>query len=182
MNHEEFDKVFEETVAFCREVLLVKGREYTPEHDRFHNFTVAASLMGCSPEQALGGFLAKHLVSIYDLLQKPSGEVPMAVWDEKIGDALNYLFLLRGIVREYDMIQEKHRQKEGAFIDDLYYATKNQMGEEVGLNLNPNQEQQTPNEKLYDTAAKTLDEFRSSVKPKEDNRGKIRDKYRNHSD
>lgn len=151
MNHEEFNKVFEETVAFCREVLLVKGAEYTPEHDRFHNFTVAASLMGCSPEQALGGFLAKHLVSIYDLPQKPSGEVPMAVWDEKIGDALNYLFLLRGIVREYDMIQEKHRQKEGAFIDDLYYATKTEA-------------QQTLSDEIYDHTAKALGEFQSYVK------------------
>jgi len=120
MNHDDFDKIFEDQVELCRKTLLVKGREYTPDHDRFHNFTVAAGLMGVTPQEALGGFLAKHLVSIYDLLRK-NEYVPMEVWEEKLGDAMNYLFLLKGILVEYEI--EANRDKMfSAVMTDLNSA------------------------------------------------------------
>lgn len=97
MDHSTFEKIFEEQVQACFQTLIQKGKEYATE-DRLHNFRVAAALQGCTPAQACSGFLAKHIVSIYDLVGK--SDVPMDTWDEKIGDALNYLFLLKAIVSE----------------------------------------------------------------------------------
>ena len=97
MDHQTFEKIFYHQVETCANVLVEKGKEYATE-DRLHNFRVAAALQGCTTTQALAGFLAKHVVSIYDLVQRD--EVTMAQWDEKIGDALNYLFLLKAIVSE----------------------------------------------------------------------------------
>lgn len=99
MNSEQFEKIFDEVVDNCRSTLLVKASEYATDKDRLHNFHKAAALMGGTPEQALWGFLVKHLVSISDMVES-SYAFPEAVWEEKIGDALNYLILLRAMVKE----------------------------------------------------------------------------------
>lgn len=43
--------------------------------------------------------LAKHIVSLYDMC---FAGVPFEerVWDEKITDSLNYLFLLKALIKE----------------------------------------------------------------------------------
>lgn len=99
MNSEDFKKTFETRVALCRDVLTKKSAEYSTEYDKLHNFKVAAAVQGCSPERALGGFLAKHIVSIFDMINS-GGDIKQEIWDEKIGDALNYLFLLDAIILE----------------------------------------------------------------------------------
>ena len=52
------------------------------------------------PQRALAGMLAKHIVSIYDMCFAEETVYPMDTWDEKITDSLNYLFLLKAIVKE----------------------------------------------------------------------------------
>ena len=44
--------------------------------------------------------LAKHIVSLYDMCFAEETVYPMDTWDEKITDSLNYLFLLKAIVKE----------------------------------------------------------------------------------
>ena len=52
MTTKELGAVFEEQVQRCREVLLVKGKEYTPdEADRFSSFKTAAELQHIEPER-----------------------------------------------------------------------------------------------------------------------------------
>jgi hypothetical protein len=99
MNGKDFEKIFSIRVDMCKATLLRKSAEYSSESDKLHNFKVAAALQGCTPERALGGFLAKHVVSIFDLINSET-PTPQEVWDEKLGDALNYLFLLDAIVQE----------------------------------------------------------------------------------
>nr|WP_316619370.1 hypothetical protein [uncultured Ruminococcus sp.] len=54
MTTDELKVVFEEQAQRCREVLLQKGMEYTPdEADRFSSFKTAASLQHTSPANAL---------------------------------------------------------------------------------------------------------------------------------
>lgn len=106
MDHKEFEQVFEHRANVCREVLIVKAAEYATEGDRLHNFKAAAALKGTNPAEALGGMLVKHLVSLFDMIG--SGEdYSREIWDEKIGDSLNYLFLLDAIVVENE--NEKYR-------------------------------------------------------------------------
>lgn len=99
MNNVQFEKIFEDQVAFCERMLLQKGHEYAIDSDRMHNFKVAASFQGETPKGALGGMLAKHIVSIFDMIRSET-ESPMEKWEEKIGDAMNYLFLLKALVLE----------------------------------------------------------------------------------
>ena len=67
-------------------------------------FKIAAAMQGCSPERALAGMMAKHIVSLYDMCYADGETFDMTVWDEKITDTINYLFLLKGIVEE----EQKH--------------------------------------------------------------------------
>lgn len=99
MNREFFEEIFDDQFTRSREILLNKATEYATDDDRLHNFQVAANLTGKSPMQALGGFMAKHTVSIYDMI-RDSSETSFsdAKWDEKITDHINYLILLRAMV------------------------------------------------------------------------------------
>jgi len=98
MNHIDFEAIFKHQVDQCSSVLLSKAKEYATE-DRLHNFKVAAALQNTTPRDALGGMLAKHIVSIFDLIQADK-LADQRVWDEKIGDAMNYLFLLQAVIVE----------------------------------------------------------------------------------
>ena len=97
MDAQEFETIFEAQVDACRKTLVKKAEEYSPV-DRLSNFKVAGTLAGCTPQQALGGMLAKHIVSIYDLIRDDSYDLD--IWNEKLGDALNYLFLLKALLIE----------------------------------------------------------------------------------
>ena len=107
MRSEKFNQILEETLEKCKKTLGVKAEEYATS-DRLHNFKVAAELQNCTPMTALAGMMAKHTVSVYDLIRKAeSGEaVPTELWDEKIGDHINYLILLSAMVRENEKTED----------------------------------------------------------------------------
>ena len=44
--------------------------------------------------------MAKHIVSLYDMCYTKNTAFKKELWDEKITDSLNYLFLLAAIIRE----------------------------------------------------------------------------------
>ncbi len=83
------------------QTLQKKKKEYTGDNqDRLSAFKVAAAMQGCSSEQALAGMMAKHIVSLYDMCYADKETFAAEVWDEKITDTLNYLFLLKAVVEE----------------------------------------------------------------------------------
>lgn len=94
----------------CTRLMARKSQEYSPGEDRLQNFKEAGELQSISPEQALFGMLAKHLVSLADmcqgvtLLDGPGAPVgtgkTQEVWEEKITDSHNYLFLLEALLKE----------------------------------------------------------------------------------
>ena len=110
MNNETFEKVLDARIERCRETLIVKAREYATQ-DRLHNFKVAAELQGCTPAKALAGMMCKHTVSVYDLINEfESGiEITPIMWDEKIGDSINYLLLLNALIVE-DRLERKDEE------------------------------------------------------------------------
>ena len=62
------------------DTLTAKAAEYATDGDRLHNFKVAAAVQGISPTAALAGMMAKHTVSVYDMIG--DGEVhPMELWE-----------------------------------------------------------------------------------------------------
>lgn len=101
MDSKRFNEVLEGVIDKCRHTLVAKAGEYATE-DRLHNFKVAAEIQNCTPVGALGGMMAKHTVSVYDLIGKHDlgFETSKEMWDEKIGDSINYLLLLSALVQE----------------------------------------------------------------------------------
>ena len=98
MNSEIFTQIVEEQIDRSKSTLITKAAEYATT-DRLHNFKVAAELQGLTPRNALAGLMAKHTVSLYDMCGTHL-DYPMALWDEKITDHINYLLLLSAIIRE----------------------------------------------------------------------------------
>lgn len=99
MNRTAFAKLVK---ARCKKIvssLVTKQREYASGSDCLHNFKRAAELRRCSPKQALFGMLTKHLVSLVDMVESDT-PYTLDIWNEKLGDSINYLILLEAIVIE----------------------------------------------------------------------------------
>lgn len=99
MHHTQFDNIIASTFERAETTLTLKSAAYSSESDRLHNFRIAAALNDCTMEQALWGMLTKHIVSIRDMVHS-NYSFASDVWDEKIGDAINYLALLKVITVE----------------------------------------------------------------------------------
>lgn len=99
MTNEHFKNILQMRLAATETTLAKKAHEYASDEDRLHNFKKAAMVLNCTPKQALLGMLAKHLVSVIDLVNDPA-DATWALWDEKIGDSINYLILLEALVKE----------------------------------------------------------------------------------
>ena len=98
-NLNQFDEVLNNRLAKIKSVLQSKAKEYAQGPDRYHNFNVAARVLGSSREKALLGMMMKHYVSILDIIDQP-GIFSNEIIDEKIGDMINYLILLEGMLLE----------------------------------------------------------------------------------
>ena len=102
MNSRAFEQHTEEILRECFNTLDFKAGEYAADDDRLHNFRVAAGLQQTTPVGALGGMMAKHTISIYDMIRGDARgvEYPVELWAEKIKDHINYLLLLWAAVQE----------------------------------------------------------------------------------
>lgn len=101
MNIKTFNEVVKSQFSRCEDILVQKQAEYSSEFDKLHNFKQSSHLQQRTQAQALGGKMAKHTVSIYDMIATGKS-YPLSVWDEKITDHINYLILLRAVVEEED--------------------------------------------------------------------------------
>lgn len=101
MQTEQFENIINNRIEKCKSVLCSKAEEYATD-DRLHNFKVAGELQKCTPVKALGGMMAKHTVSVYDLIEdyEQGKEISPKMWAEKIGDSINYLLLLTALLEE----------------------------------------------------------------------------------
>ena len=101
MTSEEFNALTKAQLKRCEDVLCTKADEYATD-DRLHNFKQAALLQEVTPATALKGMMCKHTISVYDMIKgvEEGKEYPLALWNEKITDSMNYLLLLWAIVNE----------------------------------------------------------------------------------
>jgi len=104
MTNEEFETIKNGCIAEINRVLGNKAREYSSKQDRLHNFNEAKKIMRCNTrEYALLGMLNKHTVSVTDIILKyeKEGILPDEnTLEEKIGDSINYLILLKACFLE----------------------------------------------------------------------------------
>lgn len=99
MTEEEFEKFFEERVQKCREVLIRKSQEYSSNTDKMRNFNVAGRMLDMPPYKVAFHYMMKHFESLYDIIMEDK-KVSPEMWDEKLGDLLNYLFLIDAMWRK----------------------------------------------------------------------------------
>lgn len=98
-----FDSIIDNRITKIRETLSAKAKEYATDDNRFHNFEVAGRMVGITPEKALQGMMMKHIVAVFDLIDLTSiddKKITVEMIDEKIGDTINYLILLEGMLKQ----------------------------------------------------------------------------------
>ncbi len=102
MKDTEFNEIARKTFADCEKILGMKNIEYSGINDRLHNFKVAGRMLNVTPEVALMGMKIKHTVSIYDIVNSVTNRnLPsLDMINEKIGDEINYLVLLKALIVE----------------------------------------------------------------------------------
>jgi len=108
VNPERFEGILDAQIKRVRDVLVVKAAEYATQ-DKLANFKKVAHLRGVTQAQAISGMMAKHTVSIYDMIESGKS-FPLGQWDEKITDHINYLILLRAALVETERLdaEENH--------------------------------------------------------------------------
>lgn len=101
MTTHDFNEIIKEQIGRCEAVLIRKGDEYAMTDDRLSAFKKAAVLQDETMLQAALGMLAKHLVSVVDMIQSPNPtSFGIDRWNEKLTDAINYLLIMRAIIEE----------------------------------------------------------------------------------
>ena len=95
-DNEIYHHVLARRLERIKEVMSEKNAEYSTDASPYHNFDKAADMGRTTPEQALWGMMLKHLVSVHDIIE--GGKSTPYLIDEKIGDCINYLILLEGIL------------------------------------------------------------------------------------
>jgi hypothetical protein len=99
MTTPDFNKVVEDQLDRIRNVLVKKAVEYNLDDDRLSVFKHAAALSEETPEQALYGFMLKHIISMTDMINSKQ-TYSEELWNEKLTDINNYTILLQGLLRD----------------------------------------------------------------------------------
>lgn len=113
MNVKKFNEMLEERIVKTRAVLESKNKEYASDTDKLHNFKRAGTMKQETPEKALVGMWAKHIISLLDIVDRIDKDeeeeltkvclgkgLTKHMLEEKIGDAINYLILLEALIKE----------------------------------------------------------------------------------
>lgn len=99
MNREEFNQVVNNRIEHIQTSLAAKNKEYASNDRPLHNFYQSAKAGRTTPKKALFGYMLKHYVSVTDMVM--SDEIyPDELWNEKLGDMINYLILLDALQKD----------------------------------------------------------------------------------
>lgn len=107
MTNYNFNKVVEDFLAKTKAVLMKKEDEYSDgAEDRFKFFKSYASIANISPEKALYYCRLKHFTSLNDRILSGK-KYSKQLYFDKLGDRVNYLILLYGLLEDDKMFSDK---------------------------------------------------------------------------
>jgi len=106
MNGEVLGDIVEVQIKRSTDLLAKKNGNYNAGEDKLRLFGIAADLQSETRAQALAGFMSKHTISLYDMIHSGASYTEEE-WNEKITDHINYLLLLRAIVEEDHISDQK---------------------------------------------------------------------------
>lgn len=151
MRTERFNSIIEAATDRSLNMLARKNDAYSgnadydvesqAKDDRLRGIKTIASISGVTPWAALRGVMAKHTMSVYDLISDADlGEVAdLGIWQEKISDHINYLLMLEALVFEHqdEMDERMSESRPNDFVEvdlDMSMYNKNQEGQPDNLN------------------------------------------------
>ena len=102
MQLDKFKNLLQHIYRRTDETFDIKRDEYANDVDVFKSLKNGTAFSFQSePEQVAWNYLAKHLESIQSILSKlPDEEPSVELINEKLGDAINYLIIIEGLLRE----------------------------------------------------------------------------------
>lgn len=105
MTIEKYNEIIDEQIEKCKSMICSKRAEYADDKTPTDNFNRAGQLLKQKPSTGLAGVMAKHTISIYDMLMEHEKGVDFSKekWTEKITDNINYLLLLQVLLEEERM-------------------------------------------------------------------------------
>lgn len=121
MNQETFDKVVQELTEDRKKVAEGKREDYTKgDEDVLKNFKNQAEALGLTPMQSLAVHMEKQISAVFNYI-KTNGQSESEPIIKRIGDSINYLELLWGLIN--DGKQKKERKL--CYIDNgfAYFTT-----------------------------------------------------------
>lgn len=98
MTREEFDTLRDrmyQDICFINEK---KGKDYAGSEDALKNFKEVAKRTGLTPKEAWLVYFTKHMMAIETFIR--NGQVESEPIEERIKDAILYLFLLHGLIED----------------------------------------------------------------------------------
>ena len=102
MNKKEFDAHLSAVFTRTREVLQHKRNEYANDIDVFQSFKQGIGISyQKTPEGVAWEYMSKHLESIKQIIKEiETVEPTMDKVSEKFGDAINYLVIIEGMLKD----------------------------------------------------------------------------------
>lgn len=92
-NYVCYDELIKEIKGRSMDTLIEKNALYAPDDDALHNFNVGGVIFGGTAEEALWGYLTKHLVALSDMVEKNDFS-NREDFLEKCQDSINYIRFL----------------------------------------------------------------------------------------
>jgi len=99
MTREELLELFEDTIGQCRLIIEAKNKDYSNGADPFLNFR-SANFLGIAPELGILMRSMDKFQRIRTFVETGKLSVKSESVDDAIHDVINYMLLLKGMVKE----------------------------------------------------------------------------------
>lgn len=108
MKPEDFKDIVTNMYDKCLDLLYLKEKDYSDGKDRLIQFKNAAKLTDLDTLYSLRGMMVKHTTKLYQMLNDHGfmhERFTEAQWDEIICDQINYLYLLKAVLVDENLIK-----------------------------------------------------------------------------
>lgn len=114
MLEKNFNTIVDKTFDECNSVLTQRGEYYSTDEDYLANPKKSAMLQGIRPEDSVAAYMSKHIVCIYNMLERERSEhvsFDLSDFNDKITDLINYSLIFKALLLERELIEDEKRKE-----------------------------------------------------------------------